>query len=378
MILVIFCFRFVNLVRDEKEVYINAYNPAILMANSGNMDIEYIQHGSFNLISYITKYLTKNDQLSDRVADALNRGVVEKNASIKLAAEMMRSKLRGLPECVDLLLGQKLYGFGFATIFINTDLSESRVRVLKSVKEIQDSGLRDDEDAFQLNVYDHYYPHRPREMEKVSLFSFMISFEVVNEDRGKKMLKDDGDDGDDCGITGDTFAYTKYHYDDSSSPFYNFPELEKGYKLKIPRKVGGQMIHSNRVIKKLGRQKVPQVYLRGWRADDPEEHEDFYRRLCVLFVPWRVATRFNSLFMNYEEYFKNYLEKKRIVAPAFVADVEEFIKGHVEFYKFQSEAMNALNKKVFILSHSCVNILKFRMRKCVKMFFEKQIVFCFQ
>jgi len=51
-----------GLPRQHNERMINDYNPAILLAWKGNMDIQYIGEKSIILNWYITKYTTKSER----------------------------------------------------------------------------------------------------------------------------------------------------------------------------------------------------------------------------------------------------------------------------------------------------------------------------
>lgn len=47
--------------RTEKELFINDYNPAILLAWKGNIDIQYVSSTSPSMIDYVTGYVSKNE-----------------------------------------------------------------------------------------------------------------------------------------------------------------------------------------------------------------------------------------------------------------------------------------------------------------------------
>jgi len=54
--------RLYNLARKDDEEYINDYNPALLLANESNIDVQYIGHLGSRLPYYITEYMTKYER----------------------------------------------------------------------------------------------------------------------------------------------------------------------------------------------------------------------------------------------------------------------------------------------------------------------------
>lgn len=54
--------RLYNIPRKEESRYINDYNPAILIAWNGNMDLQYVGEKTAILNYYITKYATKGEK----------------------------------------------------------------------------------------------------------------------------------------------------------------------------------------------------------------------------------------------------------------------------------------------------------------------------
>jgi hypothetical protein len=53
-----------NLKRSVAEMYINDYNPVLLLIWKGNMDLQYIHDKSLILNRYITSYVTKSEKLA--------------------------------------------------------------------------------------------------------------------------------------------------------------------------------------------------------------------------------------------------------------------------------------------------------------------------
>ena len=63
-----------NLKRTEKEVYINDYNPYILLTWKGNVNLQFIGEQSMALDRYITNYITKGERnATNEIWDACNK-----------------------------------------------------------------------------------------------------------------------------------------------------------------------------------------------------------------------------------------------------------------------------------------------------------------
>ena len=104
-----------DLPRKSNEVRINDYNPAILLAWEGNMDIQFIGEKSAILNWYCTNYTTKAEK-SHRFDDI--------TSTLSLASRLWNVALRSLShrecgalEAADTLLGIRLF---------NTDVNTTR------------------------------------------------------------------------------------------------------------------------------------------------------------------------------------------------------------------------------------------------------------
>lgn len=53
--------RLYHLRREASEVFINDYNPALLLANEANVDVQFIGHAGSRLAHYICDYMTKTE-----------------------------------------------------------------------------------------------------------------------------------------------------------------------------------------------------------------------------------------------------------------------------------------------------------------------------
>lgn len=195
--------RLYDLPRTEEEKYINDYNPAILTAWEGNMDIQYVGEESTLLNWYCTKYVTKSEtSCGFRVLDVnnndvnnndvnnndVNNNVVNnaKDDTIKswrqriwnFALRCLNMRECGAIEAVETLLGVPLYSTDPSTTIRWVDVNQVRSRKLKTRSEIE---ILDPEstDIFCPSIVDTYYPNRPNELETMCLYDFAKWYDVT-------------------------------------------------------------------------------------------------------------------------------------------------------------------------------------------------------
>ena len=171
--------RLYDLPRQHNERMINDYNPAVLLAWEGNMDIQYIGEKSSILNWYITKYTTKAEKSHAKTA------FTELTSNKSVASRLWNIALRSLShrecgalEASDTLLGIHLYGTDPSTVIRWVDVNMVRSRRVKEHHVI--SALSEDsEDILYHSWIDSYYPNRPSELEDSNLYDFLAWHDIV-------------------------------------------------------------------------------------------------------------------------------------------------------------------------------------------------------
>ncbi|XP_011858793.1 PREDICTED: uncharacterized protein LOC105556322 [Vollenhovia emeryi] len=106
--------RLYDLPRTDVEANINDYNPILLTAWEGNMDIQFIGEKSSLLTWYVTKYMNKagKSELAESVFDSKNNKNNKSLASYlwNVAFRFMNNRECGALEAADTLLSIPLYG----------------------------------------------------------------------------------------------------------------------------------------------------------------------------------------------------------------------------------------------------------------------------
>ena len=163
--------------RKNSERMINDYNPVVLLAWEGNMDIQFIGEKSTILNWYITKYTTKAEK---------SCGVTEFSeltSTKSLCSHLWNVAMRSLSHCEcgaleasDTLLGIALYGTDSGTVLRWVDINMVRSRRVKEHSVI--SKLPDDsDDLFYPSWIDNYYPNRPSDLENTPLYDFLAWYD---------------------------------------------------------------------------------------------------------------------------------------------------------------------------------------------------------
>ena len=156
---------------------INDYNPAILLAWEGNMDLQFIGEKSTILNWYITKYTTKAEK-SCGIAE-----FSELTSTKSLASRLWNIALRsishrecGALEASDTLLGIPLCGTDSDTVVRWVDINMVRSRKVKEY-DLVTNLPGDSEDLFYASWVDTYYPNRPLDLETVHLYDFLAWYD---------------------------------------------------------------------------------------------------------------------------------------------------------------------------------------------------------
>ncbi|XP_067209109.1 uncharacterized protein [Linepithema humile] len=176
--------RLYDLPRTEDEKDINDYNPVLLTAWEGNMDIQFIGEKSTLLTWYITKYMNKAGkcELSDTIINSKN------NMNKSLASYLWSIALRftsnrecGALEAADTLLSISLCGTDPNTTIRWLDVNRIRCRKLKTRQVLEALELEDPSstDIFCESWIDNHYPQRPKELEHMSLYEFAKWFDIT-------------------------------------------------------------------------------------------------------------------------------------------------------------------------------------------------------
>ena len=250
--------RLYNLLRNKTEAFINDYNPALLLANQANVDVQYIGHLGSRLPYYITEYITKYERSEQ---DSMWHDIFSSTKSlgsnaISFALKSVKSRQVGANEAADRLLGHKLFSRSRQMRFADLQPANQVKRLLRNVNEISHTFEvnPENQDIFHIHWVLDVYPDRPDELESSSLHNILSWYE-------KEKL-----------TVGSTKPLQLKHH-----PFY----LRR--RRSIPYIVTHKLVNINQ----------------------SDEHKElYYYYLLKLFKPWRNEQELSVPGCTYEEIYK--------------------------------------------------------------------------
>lgn len=143
--------RLYDLCRSEAEVNVNDYNPAILMAWEGNMDIQFIGEKSGALCAYITKYNTKPEKsyLGQGFADIAETKPLYSKLWL-MGQRILSNRECGTLEAADTPLQISLFGTDKNTTIKWLDVRQKRNRKLRDWRHVESLRDNDTDDIWRL------------------------------------------------------------------------------------------------------------------------------------------------------------------------------------------------------------------------------------
>ena len=155
--------------------FINNYFTAGLKAFKANIDIQPL-FIYFQCVAYMCPYFSKaedgcSEALRKATKEVVHQNLSTRNALRKIGATFLSSREVSVQECVFRCLPEFWLRKTFpGVIFINTDIPENRVRMVKSSKDLQ---LLDETstEIFQCNLIDRYAerPYQPNSIKQFML-----------------------------------------------------------------------------------------------------------------------------------------------------------------------------------------------------------------
>ena len=221
----------------------------MLLLWKANLDIQFVSENSLALAHYVSGYVTKAEK--SHMHDIWDEVSSKETLYSKLwsfGVRSLRSRECGLYEASDLLLGDHLCEKLQTVQWISADLPHKRKRRIRNhnkLKELLENNP-DSVNIFDSNIIDDFYPARPDELEDVCLYDF-VKWYVLSEV-------------------------------DSSG---------------------------NRKYRKLLKPRLPNHRL--YDPAKPDQQEDYYYSLLLLFVPFRCEGDLIGEHSSAEQAFKKFL-----------------------------------------------------------------------
>ena len=185
--------RIYHLVRTLAETRVNDYNPLLLMLWKANIDIQFVAEASLALAHYVSGYVTKAEH--SNMQDIWQE--VSENKSIysrlfSFGVRSLRFRECGLYEASDLLLGDHLTEKSDTVKWVDASMPHKRSRRLKNHKVLQEKARLnpDNQNIFDDNVLDTFYPQRPAALDSICLYDFVANYVFQGVDtNGQRVYK---------------------------------------------------------------------------------------------------------------------------------------------------------------------------------------------
>ena len=269
--------------RETNDVFTNNFNKKLIQVHQANQDIQYVTD-EYAVAEYISDYCTKLESGQTALLKMINdeaekNGVGNEETIKKLAKALDKGRECGIQEAIYRILGLSMTKFSQIVKFISTNHPNQREGLLKPNLE----ELGDDETVFQNSLHD-YYQDRPR-----------------NSD----------DTGDEIDWDNMTLAEFVANY----NIFKTKPASAKSIKLRNKRGY----------VTKRRKECVIRYYLRY------EDENDYYRALCILFLPFRDEMRD----IHSKDVILLYKENESFI---------ESIRSHFEKHRKLVEAINEIEQ----------------------------------
>lgn len=222
---------------------------------------------------YITKYTTKGEKMKTaQLWATINKSKSPRSQLLSLVLRLFRSREVGHYEACDKVSGHPLHKSNVRVDFLNTNKKGLRHRRLVSKKELD--GMNDASKAFVKNNFiDTYYPQRPAQLEDRSMFYVFTWYDYQNK-KPNKMVNKEGE------------------------PNFILPN-GLGYFIK----------------------RVKPRWIRSYMPvpNSPETAEDYFRRLLMMFLPWRDEDTLQGSWSSFQEAYEANADTVRAEADKYLS-----------------------------------------------------------
>ena len=148
----------------------------ILYLWKANVDIQYVAESSLALAGYVTAYVTKAEKsnLQDVWSEIASSGTLYSQLW-SFGTRALKSREVGLYEASDLLLSNHTAEKSVTVQFVNARLPIKRSRMLKKMSDLKKLNEidPDSEDVFVPTLIEDHYPARPDSLNDMCLYDFV-------------------------------------------------------------------------------------------------------------------------------------------------------------------------------------------------------------
>ena len=260
--------------RKQSDCWINVYNPFLLKAWKGNMDIQYILD-PYSCIMYICSYITKAEkelgQLIKQAQEEARSGNVEAITELrKIGQAYLTHREISVMEAVYRALGLHLKQCSREVVWIPSDPDATRITL--PIQKIRQNAKTGSKKIWMTSIIDRYLARPQTEtFDQMCLAQFASAYKACY----KSSNNNDNDDDD--------------NVDD---------ENENSSKIKLQHDLGYMIKRGNPAV------------IRYPKFNEQKHPDKFYFNLLKLYVPHRKSNFLPGIYLSYREYYENGVFKK--------------------------------------------------------------------
>lgn len=253
--------------REAKDCWVNPYNPALLHAWNGNMDIQFILD-PYSCIMYIISYITKAEKELGELIKAAQREARQNNEEAiqelrKLGNVYLTHREISVMEAVYRVCGLKLKHCSRDVVWIPTDTENTRITLPMHV--IKSNASRGDDNIWMTSILDRYQA-RPltNEFANMCLATFVSRYRVI-----------------------------------ANSTHTEEADIEEESKTETGKKI--RLLHSMGTITRRTKKDAVIRYPKFSQSKDPEK---YYFNLLRLYCPHRENRFLPSEYNSFQQYYE--------------------------------------------------------------------------
>jgi len=310
----------VFLQRSLKDVKINCYNSKILNLHEGNMDMQFMID-AYACARYVSDYMNKVHKGMSKLLRCVSKEISLGNMDLKKQFQKISNtyvkKLEiSAQEAVYYLLGLPVSQCSRLVSFINTNLPENRVHVVKPPAQLKlmDSN---DTDILSIDIIE-YYSYGSEKLSFLCLADFVANFDIECKQKSTIVSNEDEINEDET----------------------NENQIDETSNIKTKH----YFLSGSRINKsKYARERKQSKIIRFVKYDRNKNESEYYRELIMLYLPWRnelsevINIDHLQIYLLYSHTIELNQAKYFFYTNKFIEEIEDQIKNDLELKIIESK-----------------------------------------
>ena len=274
--------------RRIEEQWINNYNPHLIRAWNGNMDIQYVMD-PYSCVMYIVSYISKSErEMGDLIRNAQREAAEGNDEAVaqlrKLGSLYLHHREISVMGSIYNICGLPLQMNSRKVIFVQTDKDGQKIS--KPLRMLQNNA--DEDDNPWQNTHIDKYISRPNntEFNNMCMATFFSQYHYISTDYNKDEEDTDQSDDDELAV--------------SQIPQTNRSKVKNKQSLGSP---DCHILQNNRGKVKKRKQNKPAI-IRYPRVSIKRDRERYFMNMLRLYLPHRTENLKPDTFKTFEAYYQ--------------------------------------------------------------------------